>query len=70
MTRKGPTAFTEGFGVIVAIGVNQRQPGASEVEGVLEFTARGVVAVMALRVRDGDRGRKATGAGAIKAGEA
>ena len=53
---KCAAALAQRLGLVVAIRVNQADAGAREVERVLEFAARGVVVVMALRVHHRLRG--------------
>ena len=46
--------LAEDAGMMVAIRVDQGDSGPGEIEGVLKFTAGGVVVVMALGVHDAD----------------
>ena len=58
VTRKRAAALAERLRLVVAIGVDQPDTGAREVKRVLQFAARSVVVVVALRVRDAERRRK------------
>ena len=67
--RKGPAAFPQRLGVEVAVGVEQPESLAQEVEGVLQFAPRGVVVVVALGVHDAEVGIEPAPAGLVVAGQ-
>ncbi len=65
--REGAAAAGEGFRVAVAVGVEQAEPAAQEIVGVLEFLAVHVVVVVALRVHHAHGRIKAPRAGIVVA---
>ena len=69
MPWKSAAGFAERFGLVVAVGVKQPETCSCEIHGVLQFAARGVVVVVALRVHHCKRGVEATSSSTIKATE-
>ena len=63
--RKRAAAFPEGFGMVVAVRVQQPQAGPQEIERVLQFLAGRVIVVMALGMHHAGFGRKAAVAGSV-----
>ena len=50
MAREGTARFAKRFGLIIAVSVKETESGPGEIHGMLEFTAGGIVIVVALRV--------------------
>ena len=69
MARERAAALAERPGLEVAVGVDEPDAGAGEVQRVLQLAAGGVVVVVALRVHHRHAGGEAAAAGLVEAAE-
>ena len=65
VSRKGTAGFTEGFGLVVAVGVDQAHALAGHVKGVLPLFLGGEIAIMAIGVGDTKAGCETARAGGV-----